>query len=313
MNFLNSMNLSADLIFLAVVLGILFLFVMAALIKSIRLVPAQTEFIVERFGRYSVTLKAGFHLLIPFVEKIVYTQNMKERTVDVPPQNCFTKDEIRVEVDGVIYMQVMDSARASYGITNYHYAAVQLAQTTTRAVIGTLELDRTFEEREAISGRVVQVLDEAASKWGVRILRFEIKNLVPPESVRQSMEKQVTAERNRRAIVQKAVGEKQSLINTSEGLRREMVNQSEGEKQRRINEAKGKAAETLALGKATAESIRKIGAAISAPGGENAVKLELGQRYIHALRGLKGHGNQVMMGGNLANMNEMLRAMGLEI
>jgi regulator of protease activity HflC (stomatin/prohibitin superfamily) len=190
---------------------------------------------------------------------------------------------------------------------------VQLAQTTTRAVIGTLELDRTFEEREAISGRVVLVLDEAASKWGVRILRFEIKNLVPPESVRQSMEKQVTAERNRRAIVQKAVGEKQSLINTSEGLKREMINQSEGEKQRRINEAQGKAAETLALGEATAESIRKIDAAISAPGGENAVKLELGQRYIHALRGLKGRGNKVVMGGNLANMNEMLKTLDLEI
>ena len=208
-------------------------------------------------------------------------------------------------------MQVFDSARASYGITNYQYAAVQLAQTTTRAVIGTLELDRTFEEREAISGRVVHVLDEAASKWGVRILRFEIKNLVPPESVRQSMEKQVTAERNRRAIVQKAVGARQALINTSEGQMREMVNQSEGEKQRRINEAQGIAAETLAIGGATAESIRKIGAAISAPGGENAVKLELGQRYIQVLSRLKG--NRVVMGGNLANMNEMLKALDLEV
>ncbi len=313
MNFLDKINLSADQIFLSIVLGILFLYVITALIKSIKLVPAQTEYIAERFGRYNVTLKAGFHLLIPFVDKVAYMQNMKERTVDVPPQNCFTKDEIRVEVDGVIYLQVTDSARASYGITTYLYAAVQLAQTTTRAVIGTLELDRTFEEREAISGRVVQVLDEAASKWGIRILRFEIKNLIPPESVRQSMEKQVTAERNRRAIVQKAVGEKQALINTSEGMRREMVNQSEGEKQRRINEAQGKAAETLALGAATAESIRKIGAAISAPGGENAVKLELGQRYIQVLRGLKVRGNKVVMGGNLANMNEMLRTLGLEV
>ena len=305
--------MEADLAFLGIVLGLLFLYILIALFKSIRLVPAQTEFIVERFGQYHVTLKAGFHILFPFVDKVAFTQNMKERTMDVPPQNCFTKDEIRVEVDFFIYFLVFDSARASYGITDYQYAAVQLAQTTTRAVIGTLELDRTFEEREAISGRVVQVLEEAASKWGVRILRFEIKNLVPPESVRQSMEKQVTAERNRRAIVQKAVGARQALINTSEGQMREMVNQSEGEKQRRINEAQGIAAETLALGEATAESIRKIGEAISSAGGEDAVKLELGQRYIKVLRSLKGDGNRVIMSGNLANMNEMLKALELEV
>jgi len=219
-----------DLLLFTIVVGGIFLVVLRALFYSIRLVPAKSEFIVERFGKYHVTLKAGFHLLIPFIDRVAFTQDLKEHTIDVPPQSCFTKDEIQVEVDGVIYMQVFDSAKASYGITNFRYAAVQLAQTTTRAIIGTLELDRTFEEREAISGKVVSVLDEVAAKWGVKILRFEIKNLVPPESVRQSMEKQVTAERNRRAIVQKSVGEKQSLINTSEGHMREMINQSEGEK-----------------------------------------------------------------------------------
>ncbi|MBT3584211.1 MAG: paraslipin [Halobacteriovoraceae bacterium] len=301
-----------NLVFLLIV-GALFLYVLAALIRSLRLVPAQTEFIVERFGRYHLTLKAGFHFLIPFVDKVAFTQDLKEHTMDVPPQTCFTKDEIQVEVDGVIYLQVIDSQKASYGITNYQYAAIQLAQTTTRAIIGTLELDRTFEEREAISGKVVSVLDSAAMKWGVRILRFEIKNLVPPESVRQSMEKQVTAERNRRAILEKSVGQKQSLINTSEGQMHELINNSEGEMQKRINEASGKASEILALGEATAESIKKVANAISGPGGKAAVNLELGQKYIRSLTKLKSSRNNVIMGGNLGDMKEMLKGLDIEL
>jgi regulator of protease activity HflC (stomatin/prohibitin superfamily) len=271
------------------------------------------EFIVERFGRYHTTLDAGFHFLIPFVDRVAFTQDLKEHTMDVPPQTCFTKDEIQVEVDGVIYLQVIDSQKASYGITDFQYASIQLAQTTTRAIIGTLDLDRTFEEREAISGKVVSVLDSASAKWGVRILRFEIKNLVPPESVRQSMEKQVTAERNRRAILEKSVGEKQSLINTSEGLMRELINNSEGEMQKRINEASGKASEILYLGRATAESIKKVANAISGPGGTEAVKLELGQKYIKSLTKLKSNNNNVIMGGNLADMKEMLKGLDIEI
>jgi len=255
-----------NLIFLLIV-GVLFLYIILALVRSLRLVPARMEFIVERFGRYHTTLDAGFHFLIPFVDKVAFVQDLKEHTMDVPSQTCFTKDEIQVEVDGVIYLQVVDSQKASYGITDFQYASIQLAQTTTRAIIGTLDLDRTFEEREAISGKVVAVLDSVSAKWGVRILRFEIKNLVPPESVRQSMEKQVTAERNRRAILEKSVGEKQSLINTSEGLMRELINNSEGEMQKRINEASGKASEILYLGKATAESIKKVANAINGPGG----------------------------------------------
>ena len=207
--------MSPDLLFFTIVVGIIFSWSFAP--WSVQLTcSAQEEFIIERLGKYNVTLKAGFHLLFPFLDKVAYVQELKERTMDVPPQSCFTKDEIRVEVDGVIYMQVHDAVKASYGITDYEFAATQLAQTTTRAIIGNLDLDRTFEERETISAKVVAVLDEAASKWGVKILRFEIKNLIPPESVRQSMEKQVTAERNRRAIVQKSEGEMQSLINTSE-------------------------------------------------------------------------------------------------
>jgi regulator of protease activity HflC (stomatin/prohibitin superfamily) len=271
------------------------------------------EFIVERFGRYNTTLDAGFHFLIPFVDRVAFTQDLKEHTINVPPQTCFTKDEIQVEVDGVIYLQVVDSQKASYGITDFQYASIQLAQTTTRAIIGALDLDRTFEEREGISGKVVSVLDSAAAKWGVKILRFEIKNLVPPESVRQSMEKQVTAERNRRAILEKSVGEKQSLINTSEGLMRELINNSEGEMQKRINEAGGKASEILYLGSATAESIKKVANAIIGPGGKEAVKLELGQKYIKSLTKLKSNGNNVIMGGNLADMKEMLKGLDIEI
>ena len=305
--------MSPDLLFFTAVVGIIFLMVIQALIKSIRLVPALEEFIVERFGKYNVTLKGGFHLLFPFIDKVAYTQDLKERTMDVPPQSCFTKDEIRVEVDGVIYMQVYDSVKASYGITDYEFAAIQLAQTTTRAIIGTLDLDKTFEERETISAKVVGVLDEAASKWGVKILRFEIKNLIPPESVRQSMEKQVTAERNRRAIVQKSEGEMQSLINTSEGRYREIVNRSEGEKQKQINEAQGKAQEILSIAEATAESIRKVATAINTAGGPHAVKLELGQKYIQNLGKLNQSKNKVILSGNLTNMKEMLEALDLNI
>ena len=305
--------MSLDNLIFLVIVGVLFAYVLQALIRSLRLVPARVEFIVERFGRYHLTLQAGFHFLIPFVDRVAFTQDLKEHTMDVPSQTCFTKDEIQVEVDGVIYLQVFDSQKASYGITDYQYAAIQLAQTTTRAIIGTLDLDRTFEEREAISGKVVSVLDNAAMKWGVRILRFEIKNLVPPESVRQSMEKQVTAERNRRAILEKSVGQKQSLINTSEGQMRELINNSEGEMQKRINEASGRASEILALGEATAESIKKVANAISRPGGKEAVNLELGQKYIRSLTKLKSNGNKVIMGGNLGDMKEMLKGLEIDI
>ncbi|MBN2038911.1 MAG: paraslipin [Spirochaetes bacterium] len=302
-----------DLIFLLIVIGALFLYFLVALIKSIRMVPAKSEYIVERLGKYSKTLEAGFHLLVPIVEKVVYIQNLKEMTIDVPSQECFTKDEIQVEVDGVIYLQVIDSVKASYGITDYQFASIQLAQTTTRAIVGTLDLDRTFEERESISAKVVAVLDDAAQKWGVKILRFEIKNLIPPESVRKSMEKLVTAERDKRAILEAAYGQKQSLINTSEGTMAEMINISEGEKAKLINEAEGKAQEILALGKATAESIRKIANAINSEGGKEAIKLELSQKYFTKIGGLTKNKNKVIFPGDLTKMNELLESLGIEV
>jgi len=305
--------MTLDLGFFLVVIVGLFLYFLIALLKSICLVPAKSEYIVEKLGKYSKTLEAGFHLLVPIIEKVVFIQNLKERTIDVPPQECFTKDEIQVEIDGVIYLQVIDSVKASYGITDFQFASIQLAQTTTRAIVGTLELDRTFEEREAISVKVVEVLDEAAQKWGVKILRFEIKNLIPPESVRQSMEKLVTAERGKRAIVEAAMGEKQALINTSEGTMMEMVNISEGEKMKWINEAEGKAQEILSLGKATAESISKIANAINSAGGKEAVKLEMSQKYFTKIGNLGDNNNRVIFPGDLSNMNDLLKSLGLDI
>jgi regulator of protease activity HflC (stomatin/prohibitin superfamily) len=305
--------MSVDLLFLLIVIGSLFAYFLLALLKSIRMVPAKSEYIVERLGKYSKTLEAGFHLLIPLIDKVVYIQNMKEITIDVPSQECFTKDEIQVEVDGVIYLQVIDSVKASYGITDYQFASIQLAQTTTRAIVGTLDLDRTFEERESISVKVVEVLDDAAQKWGVKILRFEIKNLIPPESVRQSMEKLVTAERDKRAIVEAAFGEKQSLINTSEGTMTEMFNISEGEKAKLINEAEGKAQEILSLGKATAESISKIANAINSNGGKEAIKLELSQKYFNKIGKLAENKNRVIFPGDLTKMNELLKNLGIDI
>ncbi len=307
------MNNSPGFLLFAIFAFFLFLILIKGLFQSIRLVPAQTEFVVERLGKYHETLRAGFHILIPYFDTVAYTQTLKERTIDVPPQNCFTKDEIQVEIDGVIYLQIFDSAKACYGITDYQFAAIQLAQTTTRAIVGTLDLDKTFEEREAISSKVVSVLEQAASKWGVRILRFEIKNLIPPGSVRQAMEKQVTAERERRAILQKSIGEKEALINKSEGLMKEMINRSEGEMQRRINQAQGLAQEILSIGEATAESIQKISFAISKEGGEKAIRLDLSQKYFKIFSTLKDREGRVILPGDLTNIDALLKNMGLDV
>ena len=254
-------------IFVMVTWGIIFLVLIVKFFQSIRLVSTQTAHIVERLGRYHKTLEAGFHALIPFVDKVTFIQDLREEAIDVPPQECFTGDEVQVTVDGVIYMSVWDPVKASYGIVDYRYAAVQLAKTTTRSVIGTLDLDRTFEERDVISAKVVEVLDQAGQAWGTKVHRYEIKNITPPDTVRNAMEKQVSAERERRAILASSEGDKQSRINRSEGLKTELINRSEGEMQRRINEAEGQAEEILAIAAATAESIEKIGGVINQNGG----------------------------------------------
>jgi regulator of protease activity HflC (stomatin/prohibitin superfamily) len=265
---------------------------------------------VERLGKYHKTLEPGFHALIPFFDKVTFIQDLKEESIDVPPQDCFSKDEVNVTVDGVIYISVTDPVKASYGITDYRYAAVQLAQTTTRSVIGTLELDRTFEERDVISAKVVEVLDAAGMTWGIRVHRYEIKNIIPPETVKNAMEKQVNAEREKRAILAKSEGDKQSRINRSEGLKMELVNISEGEKQRRINEAEGHAAEITAIAGATAESIEKIAAVVSEQGGKRAMNLQLGEEYLAAMAGLTD--SKVILPANLADFKSWMTGLGME-
>ncbi|MFT6039509.1 MAG: regulator of protease activity HflC (stomatin/prohibitin superfamily) [Candidatus Azotimanducaceae bacterium] len=280
------------------------------LFQSIRLVSTRTAHIVERLGQYHKTLDAGFHALLPFIDKVTFVQDLREEAIDVPPQECFTGDEVKVIVDGVIYMSIWDPVKASYGIVDYRHAAVQLAKTTTRSVIGTLDLDRTFEERDVISAKVVEVLDQAGEAWGIRVHRYEIKNITPPNTVRDAMEKQVSAERERRAILAESEGDKQSRINRSEGLKAELINRSEGEMQRRINEAEGYAQEILSIAAATAESIEKIAEVVNRPGGSAALKLGLNERYIDTIEGLEE--SRIILPANIMEYQAWLDNLGLD-
>ena len=291
--------------------GILFLILVYNFIKSIRLVPTKKAYIVERLGKYHKTLGAGFHALIPFIDRVTFIQDLKERTIDVPPQDCFTKDEVRVVVDGVIYMSVIDPTKASYGVTTYVFAAIELAQTTTRSVIGTLDLDKTFEERDLISSKVVEVLNAAGETWGIRVHRYEIKNISPPASVQNSMEKQVTAERDRRAILATSEGDKQARINKSEGRKMEMINLSEGQKQKQINEALGKSEEILTIAKATAESIEKIGTVLNSPGGVEAFELKLKEKYLGTMNHLADGSVEIIVPGSINQYETWLENLGL--
>ena len=293
--------------------GVLFLTVLIGFLKAFRLVSTKTALIVERLGKYHATLGPGFHILIPFIDRVEADQDLREKTIDVPPQECFTRDEIKVEVDGVIYMTVSDPVKATYGVTEYEFAATQLAQTTTRSIIGTLELDRTFEERDLISSKVVETLAEVGEVWGITVHRYEIKNIIPPDTVQGAMEKQVTAERERRAIIAKSEGEKQSRINTSEGAKMEMINLSEGEMQRQINEAEGLASEILAIAEATAGSIEKIGNAVSMPGGDHAIRLNLAEKYFNSLNQLASSDTDIILPVDLSNMDQLLGKLGLSL
>ncbi len=294
-----------------VVWGGLLLFTLLSLVRSVQIVSTRMAYIVERLGKYHATLGPGFHVLVPFVDRVTAIQDLREETIDVPPQDCFSKDEVNVEVDGVIYLSVADPVKATYGVTDYRFAATQLAQTTTRSVIGTLELDRTFEERDMISQKVVETLNEAGANWGVNVHRYEIKNIKPPGTVQDAMEKQVTAERDKRAILARSEGDKQSRISTSEGEMSELVNLSEGEMQRRINDAEGRAAEILSLAKATALSIEKMGAALSENGGYEALSLELAEKYFQTLGGLDG--STVILPADLTDFNSIVEKLGLRI
>ncbi len=295
-----------------ILLGLFSIYVMYQFVRSLRLVPNQFAYIVERLGNYHKTLGPGFHALVPFIDKVVYKQDLREETIEVEPQECFTKDNVKVEVDGVIYLSVIDPVNASYGITNYRYAAVQLAQTTTRSVLGNMDLDQTFEERAAMSREVVKVLSEVENVWGIKVHRYEIKNIVTPRTVQKAMERQMTAERDRRAIIAKSEGVKGSKVNDAEGMRAEIINISEAEMQRRINEAEGYAEEILSIAEATAKSIEEVADALSQPKGTEAMKLQLSEKYLEVLSGLGRDENSVILPKDISNYDALMEGLSLE-
>ena len=291
--------------------GIILLTLVGKFMRSVRIVPTKSAYIIERVGRYSRTLLPGFHLLVPFLERVAFIQDLKEETITVPPQECFTTDNVQVEVDGVIYISVMDPVKASYGVTDYRYAAIQMAQTTVRSIIGTLELDKTFEERDLINRKIVSVLNDVGMTWGITVHRYEVKNIVPPASVKNAMEQQMRAERDRRALLAQSEGDKQSRVNNSEGLKLEAVNKSEGEMQKRINEAEGRAREIESIANATAEAIEKLAAVITEEGGAEAVQLRLAQQYLNRLNGLARPETPVLLSADLTRLDTLLNAIGL--
>ncbi|MHC4546732.1 MAG: SPFH domain-containing protein [Planctomycetota bacterium] len=276
--------------------------------RTIRIVPQKMAYIVERLGKYYTTLEAGFHILVPFIDKVAYKHTLKEQALDVPPQDCITKDNIMVEVDGILYMQVVDPKRASYGIRDYQFASVQLAQTTMRSVMGKLELDKTFEERDSINGEIVDAVDKASDPWGVKVTRYEVKNIVPPQSIKDAMEKHMRAEREKRATIAESEGDRQAKINRAEGERQEMIARSEGEKQKRINEAEGRAIEIQRVAEATAKGIREIASAINEKGGVNAVNLRIAEQYLDEFGKLAKTNNSIIIPSNLSDIAGMIKA-----
>jgi regulator of protease activity HflC (stomatin/prohibitin superfamily) len=248
--------------------------------KTATVVPQQSAFVIENLGRYSRTIQAGFHILVPFIERIAYRHSLKEDAIDIPEQICITRDNVQVGVDGVLYLQVLDASKASYGIQNYKFAIIQLAQTTLRSEIGKIDLDRTFEARGTINSNVVSELDNASASWGVKVLRYEIKNISPPKDVLQAMEKQMRAEREKRAVVLTSEGDRDAKINQAEGEKQRVIKESEANKQQRINEAEGQAAAILAVATATAEGLRQVGEALSGRGGMEAMQLRVAEEYV---------------------------------
>ena len=289
-------------------IGVFFLvvFVVVVLVKTAVVVDQQYEYVVERLGKYRTTLEAGFHILIPFFDKVAYKRSLKEQSIDIPAQTCITADNVSMEVDGCLYLQVVNSRLSAYGIENYHYAVAQLAQTSLRSAIGKISLDNTFEARESLNQQVVEALDEASQNWGVKVLRYEIKDIQPPKSVLEAMEKQMRAEREKRAEIAKSEGERQSTINRAEGDRAEAIARSEGEKMRRINEAEGQAQEILKVAEATAEGIRRVAEALSSPGGQDAANLDVAKKYLDQFGKLAKENNTMIVPANLADVSSMV-------
>jgi regulator of protease activity HflC (stomatin/prohibitin superfamily) len=290
---------------LLVLIG-LAIFILIVLIKTIRIVPQKEAFIIERLGKYQSTLEAGFHILMPFVDRLAYKHTLKEQAVDVPPQTCITRDNISVEMDGILYLQVVDPRKASYGIDDYRFASIQLAQTTMRSVIGRLELDKTFEERDSINIAVVDAVDKASDPWGVKVTRYEVKNIEPPASIKDAMEKQMRAERQKRAMIAESEGDKQAKINRAEGDKQELIARSEGEKQKRINEAEGRAAEIERVAIATAKGISQIAQSINQEGGMQAVNLRVAEQYLSEFGKLAETNNTMIIPSNLSDVASMV-------
>ncbi len=284
----------------------LVVFVIIVLVKTAVVVPQRSEYVVERLGKYRTTLEAGFHILIPFFDKVAYRRNLKEEPIDIPAQTCITADNVTMEVDGVLYLQVMNSRLSAYGIDDYHFAAAQLAQTSLRSAIGKISLDNTFEARETLNQQVVEALDEAAQNWGVKVLRYEIKDIQPPRSVLDAMEKQMKAEREKRAEIAKSEGQRQSMINRAEGEKAEAIALSEGEKMRRINEAEGQAQEILKVAEATAEGLRRVAEALNGPGGKDAANLEVAKKYLDQFGKLAKESNTMILPANLTDVSSMV-------
>jgi regulator of protease activity HflC (stomatin/prohibitin superfamily) len=290
-----------------VVLFLAFLMIVV-LVKTAVVVPQQNAYVVERLGTYSGTLGAGFHVLTPFVDVIRYRHSLKEQTMDIPEQICITRDNVQVGVDGVLYMKVLDAQRASYGISDYRFAIVQLCQTTLRSEIGKIELDRTFEERTNINSQVVQEVDKASEAWGVKVLRYEIKNITPPQDILSAMEKQMRAEREKRATVLTSEGVRDAAINKAEGEKQQVIKASEARKQQQINEAEGQGSAILTIANATSEGIRRVAEAIEAPGGFEAVQLRVAEQYITQFGNLAKAGNTLIVPANLSDITSMIAA-----
>ena len=284
-------------------LALLVLYVIA---KTAVVVPQQSAYVVERLGKYSNTLNAGFHILLPFIDTIRYRHSLKETAVDIPEQVCITRDNVQVAVDGILYLKVLNPERASYGISDYHFALSQLAQTTLRSEIGKIELDRTFEMRTNINIQVVNELDKASEPWGVKVLRYEIKNITPPKDVLNAMEKQMRAEREKRALILTSEGERDAAINQAEGGKQQVIKASEAKKQQQINEAEGAAAAILAIAQATAEGLRKVADAVQTPGGQQAVQLRVAEQYITQFGELAKTNNTLILPASVSDVGSMI-------
>ena len=291
-----------------IVFALIALLVLFIVFKTALVVPQQSAFVVERLGRYHGTLNAGFHLLVPFVDVIRYQHSLKEQAIDIPAQVCITRDNVQVGVDGILYLKVLNPERASYGIQNYSFAIIQLAQTTLRSEVGKIDLDRTFEERTTINVQVVGELDKASEPWGVKVLRYEIRNIEPPADILAAMEKQMRAEREKRAVILTSEGQRDAAINTAEGEKQQVIKASEANRQQRINEAEGQASAIRAVASATAEGLRQVAGAIRTDGGMEAVQLRVAEQYVTQFGQIAQKTNTVVIPANLSDVAGMIAA-----